>query len=141
RLRNQKRLLNLSLTGTGKTIGGILGSRIINANLTIIICPLDTINNWHAEIKHVFHDSKVTIKNFDPYWVSVEDGHHYMVLNHEVFQQPLTADSIRRLLNRYKIDLIIVDEIHRCKQRGDEPSKRRQMVLALITNAAQVNPN
>ncbi|MBL8207585.1 MAG: DEAD/DEAH box helicase family protein [Blastocatellia bacterium] len=141
RLRNQRRMLNLSLTGTGKTIGGILGSRIIDANLTVIICPLDTINNWHAEIKHVFPDSKVTIKNFNPYWINVEEGHHYIILNHEMFQQPSTASDIRQLLERYKIDLVIVDEIHRCKQRSDDPSKRRQMVLALITNAAEKNPD
>ena len=139
-LRNRKRMLNLSLTGTGKTIGGILSSRIIDAHLTIIICPLDTIPNWHGEIKHVFPDSRVTIKNFNPHWLEIEQGHHYILLNHEMFQQPSTPAHIRQLLERYKIDLIIVDEIHRCKHRSDNPSKRRQMVLALITNAAEKNP-
>jgi Hypothetical methyltransferase/Probable Zinc-ribbon domain/Type III restriction enzyme, res subunit len=141
RLRSQKRMLNLSLTGTGKTIGGILSSRIIDAHLTVIICPLDTITNWHGEIKQVFPDSRVTIKNFNPYWVGIENGHHYIILNHEMFQQPTTAANIRQLLDRYQVDLIIVDEIHRCKQRSDDPSKRRQMVLALITNAAENNPD
>ena len=141
RLRSQQRMLNLSLTGTGKTIGGILSSRIIDAHLTIIICPLDTVPNWHGEIKHVFPDSRVTIKNFNPHWIDVKEGHHYILLNHEMFQQPLTPVHIRQLLERYQIDFIIVDEIHRCKQRGDEPSKRRQMVLALITNAAEKSPN
>ena len=140
-LRNQQRMLNLSLTGTGKTIGGILSSRIIDAHLTIIICPLDTVPNWHGEIKHVFPDSRVTIKNFDPHWIDIEEGHHYILLNHEMFQQPSTPAHIRQLLERYQIDFIIVDEIHRCKQRGDDPSKRRQMVLALITNAVEKNPN
>lgn len=141
RLRSQQRMLNLSLTGTGKTIGGILSSRIIDAHLTIIICPLDTVPNWHGEIKHVFPDSRVTIKNFNPHWTDVEGGHHYILLNHEMFQQPSTPAHIRQLLERYQVDFIIVDEIHRCKQRGDDPSKRRQMLLALITNAAERNPN
>lgn len=141
RLRSQQRMLNLSLTGTGKTIGGILSSRIIDARLTVIICPLDTIPNWHGEIKHVFPDSRVTIKNFNPHWSDIENGHHYIILNHEMFQQPSTATHIRQLLDRFRINLIIVDEIHRCKQRGDNPSKRRQMVLALISNAATQNPN
>jgi Hypothetical methyltransferase/Probable Zinc-ribbon domain/Type III restriction enzyme, res subunit len=141
RLRDQKRMLNLSLTGTGKTIGGILSSRIIDARLTVIICPLDTIMNWHREIKSVFPDSKVTTKDFTPYWANVVDGHYYIVLNHEMFQQPSTASDIKQLLERYKVDLIIVDEIHRCKQRNDDPSKRRQMILGLITNAAENNPN
>lgn len=140
-LRNQKRMLNLSLTGTGKTIGGILSSRIIDAKLTVIICPLDTIPNWNAEIKHTFPDSKVTIKNFNPYWETIDTGHHYILLNHEMFQQPTTAADIRQLLERFRVDLVIVDEIHRCKQRDDDPSKRRQMVLALITNAAEINPD
>jgi Hypothetical methyltransferase/Probable Zinc-ribbon domain/Type III restriction enzyme, res subunit len=139
RLRSQKRMLNLSLTGTGKTIGGILSSRIIDAHLTVIICPLDTITNWHGEIKQVFPDSRVTIKSFNPYWIGIENGHHYIILNHEMFQQSTTAANIRELLDRYQVDLIIVDEIHRCKQRSDDPSKRRQMVLALITNAAENN--
>jgi Hypothetical methyltransferase/Probable Zinc-ribbon domain/Type III restriction enzyme, res subunit len=141
RLRSQKRMLNLSLTGTGKTIGGILSSRIIDAHLTVIICPLDTIKNWHGEIKQVFPDSRVTTKNFNPYWINIENGHHYIILNHEMFQQPSTAAHIRQLLDSYQVDLIIVDEIHRCKQRGEDPSKRRQMVLALITNAAEKNPD
>jgi len=141
RLQNQQRMLNLSLTGTGKTIGGILSSRIIDAKLTVIICPLDTIANWHREIKEVFPDSRVTTKNFNPYWIDIESGHHYIILNHEMFQQPSTPSHIKQLLERYKIDLIIIDEIHRCKQRNDDPSKRRQMVLALITNATKINPN
>jgi hypothetical protein len=141
RLRTQKRMLNLSLTGTGKTIGGILSSRVIDAHLTVIICPLDTITNWHGEIKQVFPDSKVTVKSFNPYWLDIENGHHYIILNHEMFQQPTTAANIRQFLDRYQVDLIIVDEIHRCKQRGDDPSKRRQMVLALITNAAENKPD
>lgn len=141
RLRTQKRMLNLSLTGTGKTIGGILSSRIIDAKLTVIICPLDTIPNWSMEIKQTFSDSRVTIKNFNPYWESIETGHHYILLNHEMFQQASSPIEVRQLLERFKIDLIIVDEIHRCKQRADDPSKRRQMVLALITNAAEINPD
>lgn len=141
RLRNQKRILNLSLTGTGKTIGGILSSRIIDARLTIIICPLDTIPNWHGEIKHAFPDSKVTIKNFNPYWDNIDTGHHYILLNHEMFQQSSSSAHVRQLLDRFKIDLVIVDEIHRCKQRGEDSSKRRQIVLGLITNAAEINPN
>jgi hypothetical protein len=141
RLCSQKRMLNLSLTGTGKTIGGILSSRVIDAHLTVIICPLDTITNWHGEIKQVFPDSKVTVKSFNPYWLDIENGHHYIILNHEMFQQPTTAANIRQLLDHYQVDLIIVDEIHRCKQRSDDPSKRRQMVLALITNAAENNSN
>jgi transcription elongation factor Elf1 len=140
-LRSQRRMLNLSLTGTGKTIGGILSSRIIDAHLTIIICPLDTIPNWNGEIKHVFPDSRVTIKNFNPHWDNIEDGHHYILLNHEMFQQPSTAAHIRQLLERYQIDLIIVDEIHRCKQRSETSSKRRDMVEILITNAAKQNPD
>jgi len=143
RLRSQKRMLNLSLTGTGKTIGGILSSRIIDARITIIICPLDTIPNWHSEIKQVFPDSQITSKNFDPYWINLNlnHGHHYILLNHEMFQQPTTSEQIAKLLDRFQIDLIIVDEIHRCKQRSNDPSKRRQMVLALITNAAEKNPD
>lgn len=141
RLRSQKRMLNLSLTGTGKTIGGILSSRIIDAKLTIIICPLDTIPNWHGEIKHVFPNSRVTIKSFNPYWIDIEDGNYYIILNHEMFQQPSTAMDIKLLLERYQIDLIVVDEIHRCKQRAGDSSKRRQMVLALITNATEKNPD
>lgn len=140
-LRKQKRMLNLSLTGTGKTIGGILSSRIIDARLTVIICPLDTIENWHSEIKNVFPNSKVTTRNFNPYWENIDEVHHYIILNHEKFQQPTTASNIRQLVERFPIDLIIVDEIHKCKQRTEDQSKRRQMVMGLITNANQINPN
>jgi Hypothetical methyltransferase/Probable Zinc-ribbon domain/Type III restriction enzyme, res subunit len=140
-LRSQQRMLNLSLTGTGKTIGGILSSRIIDAHLTVIICPLDTIGNWNGEIENVFPDSRVNIKNFNPHWEDIKEGHHYILLNHEMFQQPSTAAHIRQLLERYQIDLIIVDEIHRCKQRSETSSKRRENVERLIIDAAKQNPD
>ncbi len=60
---------------------GILSTKNIDAKLTIIICPLDTIPNWHGEIKHVFPNSRVTIKSFNPYWIDIEDGNYYIILN------------------------------------------------------------
>ena len=67
---------------------------------------------------------------------------HYLILNYEMFQQPNSANWVRTLINNQQIDFIVIDEIHYTKQRQVEDiSKRKQLISALITAAAERNPD
>jgi superfamily II DNA or RNA helicase len=67
---------------------------------------------------------------------------HYLILNYEMFQQPNSANWVRTLINNQQIDFIVIDEIHYTKQRQVEDiSKRKQLISALITAAAEPNPD
>lgn len=56
------RVLNLSGTGTGKTLSAILASRVIGAQLTVISCPNATVMGWKQTILNAFPDSDVCEK-------------------------------------------------------------------------------
>jgi hypothetical protein len=59
-----------------------------------------------------------------------------------MFQQPNSANWVRTLINNQQIDFIVIDEIHYTKQRQVEDiSKRKQLISALITAAAERNPD
>jgi superfamily II DNA or RNA helicase len=67
---------------------------------------------------------------------------HYLILNYEMFQQPNSANWVRTFINNQQIDFIVIDEIHYTKQRQVEDiSKRKQLISALITAAAERNPD
>ena len=71
RLNKEKKIGNWSGTGAGKTLGAVLASRTINANLTVIVALNNTIldpeTGWQAEITNSFPLSNVIVKkkNFD----------------------------------------------------------------------------
>jgi superfamily II DNA or RNA helicase len=66
----------------------------------------------------------------------------YLILNYEMFQQPNSANWVRTLINNQQIDFIVIDEIHYTKQRQVEDiSKRKQLISALITAAAERHPD
>jgi superfamily II DNA or RNA helicase len=67
---------------------------------------------------------------------------HYLILNYEMFQQPNSANWVRTFINNQQIDFIVIDEIHYTKQRQVEDiSKRKQLISALITAAAERHPD
>jgi superfamily II DNA or RNA helicase len=67
---------------------------------------------------------------------------HYLILNYEMFQQPNSANWVRTLINNQQIDFIVIDEIHYTKQRqAEDISKRKQLISALITAAAERKPD
>jgi hypothetical protein len=135
-IQKTKRFGNWSGTGSGKTLSAILASRIIDAALTIICCPNSVVEGWEKNIKQIYPDSIVITK--DTKLNIVPNRHHYMVLNYEFFQQPHAEKALKKLLNN-KVDLIVIDEIHYSKQRvAEDMSKRRQVITAMLTEAAVV---
>jgi superfamily II DNA or RNA helicase len=163
RVRERERVGNWSGTGSGKTLAAVLATRVVGSKLTVVCCPNSVVEGWRNEILGIFPDSVIATKTFEPEWSNENQAvaagfslrrdrtlkgaatgqqHRYLILNYEAFQQPDSAQRVRGLVERERIDFVIVDEIHYAKQRAVENiSQRRQMVAALTSLAAERNPN
>jgi hypothetical protein len=154
RVRDRKRVGNWSGTGAGKTLAAVLATRVVGSKLTVICCPNSVVEGWERAIREIFPDSVVAVKTFEPDWKNSSPqpasqkgegagiAHRYLILNYEAFQQPESAMRVRGLVERERIDFIIVDEIHYAKQRAVENlSERRKMVAGMTTLAAERTPD
>ncbi|MFO0212441.1 MAG: methyltransferase-like protein, partial [Pseudanabaena sp.] len=79
RLLQEGRVLNLSGTGTGKTLSAVLASRVVGAQITVIACPNSTIKGWKKTIKNSFPNPDVVTKSWNPIW-SNNDSPRYLVI-------------------------------------------------------------
>lgn len=127
------RVLNLSGTGTGKTLSAILASRVIGAQLTVISCPNATISGWIQTILNAFSESDICEKTLQPEWGG-KGWPRYLVLNHEMFQDR-NEGPLKRFIESNAIDFIVIDELHQVKQRDENTeSQRRRLLNGLITH-------
>jgi len=120
--------LNLSGTGSGKTLSAVLASQILDCKVTLVVCPNDVVEQWggnpkegkNGDIKDIFPDSVVYTKN-DVFTAKLNSkDHQYLVLNWEKFQIPSVVNKLLEL-EKQKIDLIVLDEIQFVKIRGKSP--------------------
>lgn len=133
------RVLNLSGTGTGKTLSAILASRVIGAQLTVISCPNATITGWKDTILNAYPKSDVCEKTWQPEW-GHEGWPRYLVLNHEMFQDR-NEGPLKRFIESNAIDFIVIDELHQVKQRDEKSeSQRRRLLNGLITHVPDNRP-
>jgi len=139
KIRRNKHYLNLSGTGSGKTLSAVLASRILNCKVTLIVCPNDVVEQWggnpekgkNGDIKDIFPDSVVYTKN-DVFSAKLDTKHHqYLVLNWEKFQIDSLIEKLSKLV-KTKIDMVIMDEIQFVKIRGKISSKRRDNLKAVL---------
>jgi superfamily II DNA or RNA helicase len=144
RLKTENRIGNWSGTGAGKTLGAILGSRVIDAKLSIIIglnnTILDEQSGWAAEIRNAFAESNTLIKQKKNILFTT-DKPNYLLLNYETFQLDDSKTVIDSILENHKIDLIVLDEVHSAKSKDNQESKRRQLINYLLLRASQINPD
>ena len=141
RVLTKNRVLNLSGTGTGKTLSAILASRVIGARLTIITCPNATVEAWQNNILNAFPESDVITKptNWELKWIN-NDKPRYLVVNHEMLQNK-NESSIKKFINANPYDLIVIDELHQVKQRdADSETQRRRLLTGLITDIPEDRP-
>lgn len=126
-------VLNLSGTGTGKTLSAILASRVIDAKMTVISCPNATINGWNATIKNAFPNSDIQTKTWLPIWQK-DAKPRYLILNHEMFRES-NSTLIESFIADNAINFIVIDELHQVKQRDEAiESQRRKLITKLINN-------
>ena len=124
---------NFSTTGTGKTLSAILASRVIDAKMTVIVCPNDVVEQWEQKIVQAFPDIVVITgkQAFDE--KRDEKKQKYLVLNYDKFSQDYSDNEVLKL-TKQKIDLLILDEVHFVKKRNDDDeSQRHRRVFALRT--------
>jgi hypothetical protein len=83
--------------------------------LTVIWCPNAVVGDfqsgWSGEIKHIFADSDVAIKTWNPEWQK-SSQHRYLVLNYEQLQQPNSEGELKHFLEKNNVDFIVIDEVH-----------------------------
>jgi superfamily II DNA or RNA helicase len=144
RLTSMKRVGNWSGTGAGKTLAAVLGSRVVDSEITLVIALNNTINDpdagWALEIKSAFPRSHIQIKERGDY--SPKQGSpNYLLLNYESFQLDGSRSMVEHLVRDHRIDLIVLDEIHSAKSRNAVESKRRQLLNYLITESGKNNPD
>lgn len=138
-LLDQKCIGNWSDMGTGKTLAGVLAAYSVKSKLTVICCPNSVKEEWQTHILGVF--PKATILT-DIYKVKIDpDQTTFLILNYEQFQQPWSKRAVDQLVKTYQVDLLIFDEIHLTKQRDENISKRRAVLLHFRTKAGKKNPN
>ncbi len=141
-VRAERRFGNWSGMGAGKTLSAIIGTRVVDARLTVICCPNAVVDNWEREIAGAFPASDVAKKTWHPEWKDpLGTTPRYLVLNYEQFQQPNSEAELVGFLDRNVIDFVVVDEIHFAKQReaGAEMCKRKRLVQGLILEAGKKN--
>ena len=146
-IRNNPYYLNLSGTGSGKTLSAVLASRIMDCKVTLVICPNDVVEQWggnpakgkNGDIKDIFPDSVVYSKD-DVFTAEFDSKkHQYLVLNWEKFQIDSVVNKLLKL-QKQKIDLIVLDEIQFVKIRGKVAGKRRENLEGFINGIKATNP-
>lgn len=127
---------NWSLMGGGKTVSAVLSAAALGARLAQIVCPNPTVEGWCNEISRVFPDAAI-----ETGWqVPAAARRRFIVLNVEQFQQATSPERIDTLLAAETPDFVVLDEVHKFKQRDAALTRRRQCLLYLLGAAAERNP-
>lgn len=129
---------NWSGTGVGKTYSFILASRMIDAHLTVVIGTNSTTHQLAGEICSLYNDSVAvvydgTLPKFDM------TKHNYLILNYEKGQLKDSMDLFNSILEKYKVDYIVFDEVQNVKQRGKFASIRRSNFLEFRNKAVEMH--
>jgi len=136
-----KSFFNFSLGGVGKTIAAIITSRIIDSKMTVVICLNSTIDQWKKEILGCYPNSTVYFKH-EINQIKNDSNYKYLVLNYESFQGNEGKKLAKYLIENLNVDFILLDEIHKAKQRDeDKSSNRKETITNLIGSYKQKNEN
>lgn len=127
---------NWSGTGVGKTYSFILASRVIDAHLTVVIGTNSTTNQLASEITELYNDSVAVVYNGElPEFDMTK--HNYLIFNYEKGQQKYSKELFDAVLDKYKVDYIVFDEVQLVKQNGKYASTRRMNFQTFRDNAVK----
>lgn len=135
-VKNKHYYGNWSGTGVGKTYSFILASRVIDAHLTVVVGTNSTTNQLAGEITELYNDSVVVVydgelPDFDM------TKHNYLIFNYEKGQQKYSQELFDSVLDKYKVDYIVFDEVQLVKQTGKNCSTRRINFQTFRNNAVE----
>ena len=127
---------NWSGTGVGKTYSFILASRVIDSHLTVVIGTNSTTHQLASEITGLYDDSVAEVydgvlPDFDM------TKHNYLIFNYEKGQQKYSQKLFDSVLNKYKVDYIVFDEVQLVKQNGKTCTSRRRNFQTFRDNAVE----
>lgn len=141
RLERDMRLLNLSGTGTGKTLSAIFGAQICGSQRILISCPNGVIDSWQRCFDSAYPSATLHIKPDLSSLEELDDGVHVVIVNHERFQDRF-AQQLLGFCIGFQADLIVIDEIHKSKRRTTEASsQRRKLMNEFIRISINLNPD
>lgn len=139
RLERDFRLLNLSGTGTGKTLSAIYAAQICGCQRLFISCPNGVIDSWKRAFDSAFPTANIIIKPDGWELNDVLEGVNVVIVNHERFQDRF-AQQLLGFCITYQADMIVIDEIHQSKRRSAEKSsQRRKLMNEFIRISSNIN--
>jgi superfamily II DNA or RNA helicase len=139
RLERDFRLLNLSGTGTGKTLSAIYAAQICGCQRLLISCPNGVIESWRRAFNSAFPTANLIIKPDGWELNDVIAGVNVVIVNHERFQDRYAQQLLGFCIN-YQADMIVIDEIHQSKRRSTEKtSQRRKLMNEFIRISSNIN--
>lgn len=139
RLERDFRLLNLSGTGTGKTLSAIYAALICGCKRLLISCPNGVIESWRRAFSSAFPAANLIIKPEGWGFGDIIDGVNVVIVNHERFQDRFAQQLLGFCVN-YQADMIVIDEIHQSKRRSsDQSSQRRKLMNEFIRISSNIN--
>ncbi|MCP9943004.1 DEAD/DEAH box helicase family protein [Cyanobium sp. ATX 6E8] len=139
RLKRDYRLLNLSGTGTGKTLSAVFAAQVCGCRRILVSCPNGVISSWHRTFSSAYPDAVIHIRPDDWRLPELDKRTHVVIVNHERFQNQFSQLLLEFCLG-FQADLIVIDEIHQAKQRDkDKSSQRRRLMDQFIFTSANIN--
>ena len=139
RLERDHRLLNLSGTGTGKTLSAIYAAQICGCQRIFISCPNGVIESWRRSFSSAFPSANLIIKPEGWTLDGIIEGVNVVIVNHERFQDRFAQELLGFCIN-YQADMIVIDEIHQSKRRTAETSsQRRKLMNEFIRISSNIN--
>jgi len=137
-VKERRRVGNWSSPGAGKTLAGVLASRVCDARLTLVVTNFAAIEGWKRQILAAYPGSHISTV-LDEELAQRREGHHYLILNYERFQGDARTRLVQQLLAA-GIDLVILDEVQMVKQRDGFASQRRETLESLLKASTGQNP-
>ena len=139
RLQRDLRILNLSGTGTGKTLSAIYAAQICKCKRVLISCPNGVIDSWRRAFSSGFPSANLIIKPDGWSCEGMDESINVVIVNHERFQNRFSQQLLEFCM-LFHADMIVIDEIHQSKQRSAETSsQRRSLMQEFIRISANIN--
>lgn len=128
---------NMSRTGVGKSLAGILSTIITKSKYTLVICSNAIIDQWKDQILQVLPDAEISKGKTPHEYINGKPNYH--IINYNKFSIKDVNTTIKKLKNQ-AFDFIILDETQNLKIRDElKISQRRKSVENLLTKLSILN--
>ena len=132
----RRRLLVLSTMGSGKSFASELAIMHTRRKRVLMVIPNVNVEKKKAELERDWAGIEVITRDKRPSFQG--NGVQVLVMNFEAFSR-FTDNDVAALLQRFRIDAVIIDEVQKVKQSGKAPeSRRREMVSKLVSAAGEI---